>query len=142
MQGLGAPFDKYGAGEIEKAARRAEGSVRETLRALERQGAATARQVDQMLGNLPKIDWGAVQTLVDNLSKAQAAIEFDAFLETVFLWLDERVKANAGQGPRRLEPLAEAWEKIAEATRAAEIYNLDKRALILGIVEDLGAAAR
>ncbi len=128
--------------EIEKAAAHADGSVREALRILARQGAASAKMTDDLLRNLPKIDWGGVQNLIDAISRAQAANEFDAFIETVFLWLDKRLKANAGQGPRRLAQIAEAWEKIERAVREADIYNLDKRALIIGIVEDLGAAAR
>ncbi len=52
------------------------------------------------------------------------------------------MKEAAGQGPRRLAPLAEAWEKIGKSVRETEIYNLDKRALILGVFEELGAATR
>lgn len=52
------------------------------------------------------------------------------------------MKSAAGQGPRRLAPLAEAWEKIGRQVRETEIYNLDKRALILGMFEELGAATR
>ena len=136
------PWSKHAAADIEKAAVRAEGSVRETMRILARQGAASAKQIDDLLGNLPRIDWAAAQTLAENLSRNTAGNEFEAFVEQVFVWLDQRVKKAAGQGPRRLAPLAEAWDKIAEAVRTTEIYNLDKRGLILGIVEDLGAATK
>ncbi|MCB1544226.1 MAG: DNA polymerase III subunit delta', partial [Rhodoblastus sp.] len=79
---------------------------------------------------------------IDAVSRQTAANEFDAFIETVFGWLDARVKEAAGQSPRRLAPLADAWERIDKSVRETEIYNLDKRALILGIVEELGAATR
>ncbi len=141
-QALGEPFDRHVAADIEKAAHRADGSVRETLRVLARQGAASQKQTDDMLRALPKVDWSVVQTLADNLGRPQAANEFDAFLETVFAWLDSRVKEAAGQGPRRLAPLAEGWERIAEAVRAADIYNLDKRGLILEIAEELETATQ
>jgi DNA polymerase-3 subunit delta' len=142
VQALGDDWSNCQAGDIEKAAHKADGSVRETLRILARQGAASARQVEDLLRNLPRVDWGVVQTLADNLGRAQAANEFDAFVETVFVWLDARVKQGAGQGPRRLSPLAQAWEKIDDAVRAAEIYNLDKRGLIIEIVEELEAAVK
>ncbi|MEI2734796.1 MAG: DNA polymerase III subunit delta' [Rhodoblastus sp.] len=142
IEAQGEGFAKYGHAEIEKAAHRADGSVREAIRILARQGAASAKMAEDMLRNLPRIDWGGVQNLVDAVSRPTAANEFDAFIETVFLWLDARVKDAAGQGPRRLAPLAEAWEKIGKSVRETEIYNLDKRALILGIVEELGAATR
>ena len=73
-------------------------------------------------------------------ARPSAGNEYDAFVETNFAWLDARVKSAAGQGPRRLAPLAEAWEKIGRQVRETEIYNLDKRALALSIFEDLGAA--
>ena len=142
VQALGDDWSKYSAADIEKAAHKADGSVRETLRNLARQGAASARQAEDLLRNLPRVDWGVVQTLADNLGRAQAADEFDAFVETVFGWLDARVKQEAGQGPRRLSPLAQAWERIDDAVRAAEIYNLDKRGLIVEIVEELEAAVK
>ena len=47
--------------EIEKAAAHADGSVREALRILARQGAASAKMTDDLLRNLPKIDWGGVR---------------------------------------------------------------------------------
>lgn len=142
IEAQGEAFRKYTHAEIEKAAHRADGSVREAVRILARQGAASARIAEEMLRNLPKIDWGGVQNLVDSISRPTAANEFDAFIETVLLWLDARVKDAAGQGPRSLAPLAEAWEKIGKSVRETDVYNLDKRALILGIVEELGAATR
>ncbi|MFV0280080.1 MAG: hypothetical protein ACK5JM_04875, partial [Rhodoblastus sp.] len=138
----GELFGSFAAGEIEKAAQKSNGSVRETIRILARQGASSARMAEALLHNLPQIDWGGVQKLIDAIARPTASNEFDAFIETVFLWLDERAKEAAGQGPRRLAPLADAWEKIDKSVREAETYNLDKRALILGIVEELGAATR
>ena len=136
----GGAFAKYDKADIDKAAQRADGSVREAIRILARQGAASARLTEDLLRALSRVDWGGVQKLTDAIARPTAANEFDAFVETVFVWLDARVKEAAGQGPRRLAPLAEAWEKIGKSVRETEIYNLDKRALILGMFEELGAA--
>ncbi len=142
IEAQGEGFSKFGKAEIEKAAQRADGSVREAIRILARQGAASQRLTEDLLRGLPKIDWGGVQKLIDAVARPTAGNEYDAFVETVFVWLDARVKEAAGQGPRRLAPLAEAWDRIGKSVRETEIYNLDKRALILGVFEDLGAATR
>jgi DNA polymerase III subunit delta' len=142
IEAMTDPAQSYSAAEIEKAAHHAGGSVRETLRLLARQSAASSGQVQSFLSALPRVDWGSVQNLVDALSRPQAANEFDAFVETVFGWLDSRVKEAANAGPRRLAPFALAWEKIDEAVRVADIYNLDKRGLIIEIAEHLEAATK
>lgn len=125
---------------IAAAARRADGSVMKALRILARHGAASALKAEELLKRLPSVDWGAVQTLSDDLGRKQAEADYEAFLETVFAWLDAQVREQAGAGPRRLAPYAQVWEKTAAAARAVEIYNLDRRALVLSIFEDLGAA--
>jgi DNA polymerase-3 subunit delta' len=45
-------------------------------------------------------------------------------------------------GADRLAPFAVVWEKVADAVRAAEALNLDKRPLVLSIFADLAAAVR
>ena len=45
-------------------------------------------------------------------------------------------------GARPLAPYALVWEKLAEAARETEIFNLDKRPLVLSLFEDLAAAMR
>ncbi|MFT4097395.1 MAG: DNA polymerase III subunit delta' [Rhodoblastus sp.] len=142
IEAQGAAFAKYSKGDIEKAARAADGSVREAIRILARQGAASARLTEELLRALPTVDWGGVQKLIDAVARPTAVNEYDAFVETVFVWLDARVKQATGQGPRRIAPLADAWEKIGKSVRETEIYNLDKRALILGMFEDLVAATK
>ena len=55
-------------------------------------------------------------------------------------WIDERLRAEASSGAARLAPLAEVWEKAADAARETEALNLDKRPVILSIFADLAAA--
>ena len=61
-------------------------------------------------------------------------------MASIIDWIDARLHSEAGRGAGRLAPLAEAWEKAAEAAREAEVMNLDKRPLILSIFADLAAA--
>jgi DNA polymerase-3 subunit delta' len=59
-------------------------------------------------------------------------------------WLDARVRHGArslqGACARRLAPYALVWEKLGEAARETEIFNLDKRPLVLSLFADLAAA--
>jgi DNA polymerase-3 subunit delta' len=57
-------------------------------------------------------------------------------------FLDARVKTLAGEGPGRLIGYADAWQEIGQAARETEVFNFDKKALVLGIFERLERAAR
>ena len=57
-------------------------------------------------------------------------------------FLDARVKTLAGEGAGRLIGYAVAWEEIGRAARETEVFNFDKKALVLGIFERLERAAR
>ena len=60
----------------------------------------------------------------------------------MFSFLDRSVRDGAARAPARLQPYAEAWEKVLDAARETEVLNLDKRPLILSIFADLAAAVR
>ena len=51
-------------------------------------------------------------------------------------------EGRAGEGARRLAPLAEVWDKIARQVRESDSYNLDRRALVLTLFTDLSDALR
>ncbi|MGA7384204.1 MAG: DNA polymerase III subunit delta', partial [Methylocella sp.] len=67
-------------------------------------------------------------------------------LDAIDAWLDIRVRRGAatfqGDSARRLAPYALVWEKLAEAAREIETFNLDKRPFVLSLFADLAAAAR
>jgi DNA polymerase-3 subunit delta' len=63
-------------------------------------------------------------------------------MDTVEEWLGRQARSRAGEGSARLAPLAEVWEKIARATREADRFNLDRRALVLTLFADLAEAVR
>ena len=56
--------------------------------------------------------------------------------------LDRRVRALAqsGAAPIRLTRYAVAWEEIREAARETEVFNFDKRALVLRVFDTLAKA--
>lgn len=143
VAGLGPPWSDLAAHEVASAAARAQGSVGEALRLLGHRGAELRMKVAELLAGLPQIDWRDVHRLAETVAGREGGPAFDLTMSAIFDWLDETVRARASAGdPRRLAPLAEVWEKVADAARETEALNLDKRPLIMSIFSDLAAAAR
>ncbi|HKH80906.1 MAG TPA: DNA polymerase III subunit delta' [Methylovirgula sp.] len=122
------------------AAERAQGSVSAALRLLAEGGLERDKLVSRLLDDLPSVDWRAVHWLADAVTGRDKEAEFDRLMASIIAWIDARLHSEAARGARRLAPLAEVWEKAAEAAREAEVMNLDKRPLILSIFADLAAA--
>jgi DNA polymerase-3 subunit delta' len=123
------------------AAERAQGSVATALRLLADGGLELDRLVTRLLENLPDVDWRAVHALADQVAGRDNEAAFERLMVSIVAWIDARLHSEAGRGAGRLAPLAEVWEKAAEAAREAEVLNLDKRPLILSIFADLAGAA-
>ena len=104
-------------------------------------GARIGSDVERLLRRLPDIDWREVTALADRVAPPRAEAEFEGFLGAVFHHLQDQVRARAPEGPQRLAPLAQVWEQFDAAARATDLLNLDKRALVLSLFEDLSAAS-
>jgi DNA polymerase-3 subunit delta' len=128
--------------EIESAAKRAGGSVKDALRLLEGESGQFDASVHNLLARLPNIDWRDIHALGDAVAGRDNEAAYESLMANVFAYLDHAVRNDAARGAARLQPYAEAWEKILDAARQTEVLNLDKRPLILSIFADLGAAAR
>ncbi len=122
------------------AAERAQGSVAAALRLLADGGLELDRLVVRLLENLPDVDWRAVHVLADRVGGRDDEAAFERLMVSIIAWIDARLRGEAGRGAGRLAPLAEVWEKAAEAARETEALNLDKRPLILSIFADLAGA--
>lgn len=140
IEGLGEPWTDVELGALRAVADRAQGSVSAALRLLMDDGLERDRLVSQLLDNLPALDWRAVHALADQAAGRDNEAEFDRLMASIIAWIDARLHSEAARGAGRLAPLAEVWEKAAEAAREAEVMNLDKRPLILSIFADLAAA--
>jgi DNA polymerase III subunit delta' len=140
IESLGEPWTDADPGERRAAAERAQGSVAVALRLLAEDGLERDRLVNRLLDNLPVLDWRAVHALADQVAGRDNEAEFDRLMASIIGWIDARLHSEAGRGAGHLAPLAEVWEKAAEAAREAEVMNLDKRPLILSIFADLAAA--
>jgi DNA polymerase-3 subunit delta' len=143
---LGSPWSEIAPAERAEAAARAQGSLHDALRLLAGGGVAFDSRVRAMLEALPQLDWQAVHGLADQIAGRDGLADYETLMITIIDWLDGsiRARAEAGEagGAMRLAPLAEVWEKVAEAARETEVLNLDKRPLVLSIFADLAAAAR
>ncbi len=130
------------ADTVRRAAALSGGSVGEAFRILDEETLAVADHVRKTLDLLPAVDWTGLHAMADGVAARSNDALFRALIDTVFDWLSEQTRALAPQGPARLAPLAEVWDKIARAVREADAYNLDRRALVLTLFSDLSDALR
>lgn len=142
IEGLGPPWSRQE--NISAAAAQAEGSVREALRLLDGDGVAFDATLRRAFERLPQVDWNAVHMLADRLTGRDNEAAYETFMRALHRWLDARVRARAEQGAHAAQLIgyAGAWEEIAVAARETDVFNFDKRPLILTIFERLARAER
>ena len=132
--------DNAATPEIVAAAAAADGSVARALMFLEGPALELRQQVLGLLDGLPQLDQRALHGLGDKLSGTEAET-LTAFMDTVNAWLSERLASGPQQG-HRLDRVARAWERINQAGRDVEIYNLDRKPLVFTVFGLLAEAAR
>ena len=141
---LGPPWSGAGETKLQAAIARAQGSAHHALRLLGDQGIELDASLRRMLNDLPHIDWSQVHALADRITARNNGKDYEMMLAMIEDWLDARVRLGArtlqGACARRLSPYALVWEKLGEAARETEIFNLDKRPLVLSLFADLAAA--
>lgn len=124
------------------AAHRADGSVRQALTLLDPKRQAILDDVAALLAALPQIPMLRVLSLAEKLADRRAEGDLELALDAVQLWAAERIRAGAALGPARLAPLAELCEKVADAARTVETYNLDRRPFVVSMFGDLAEVVR
>jgi len=139
---VGAPWSDRPAEDIAAAAARAEGSVRETLRLLGGDAMSFDTSVTRLFHSLPRIDWVGVHFLADKLTGRDNEAAYETFMRALERHLDSRVRAlsQGGAAPARLIGYARAWDEIRDLARETEVFNFDKRAMVMGIFERLAKA--
>jgi DNA polymerase-3 subunit delta' len=141
VRALGAPWSGLPDDAIDAASARSEGSVREALRLLAGNGVAFDTALFELFERLPHVDWPAVHALSDRLVGRDNEAAYESFMRALQRWMDARVKGGAAQGAASLIGYARAWEEITQAARETEIYNFDRKALVVGIFTALERAA-
>ncbi|PSC03798.1 DNA polymerase III subunit delta' [Alsobacter soli] len=127
---------------VQRAAALSGGTVRGAFKIMDESALAIVEHIRQALERLPEIDWKDAHAIAEGLAGRANDAAYETAIETIFAWLGEQTVARAGEGPRRLAPLAEVWEKATRTVRETDSYNLDRRALVLTLFTDLSDALR
>jgi DNA polymerase-3 subunit delta' len=138
---LGADFASLDPGILERAAALAEGSVGRALSLLDPRRLALLDEMAALLGALPGLEMPRVLAMADRLADKGGA-DFALALDAVNGWVSGRIAAEAHRGAGRLAPLAEVCEKIDDAARALDAYNLDRRSFVVTMFGSLAEAVR
>jgi DNA polymerase-3 subunit delta' len=125
--------------EIKAAAAASDGSVSRALDLLAGTALQVRERVNAMLAALPTVNPRDVHALGDALGRDETA--FTAFVDAVRDWLSARITV-AGAEPRRLDRIAEVWEKLNTTARDVTNYNLERKPLVFNVFDWLAAATR
>jgi DNA polymerase III subunit delta' len=126
--------------EIVEAAAAADGSVSRALSLLDGDALELRQQALDLLDRLPTVDTKAMHALGEAIAGSDAA-PLAAFVDTINAWLSQRLERERGE-IGRLARLAEASQRINEAARDAEIYNLERKPLVFSVFGLLAEATR
>jgi DNA polymerase-3 subunit delta' len=126
--------------DIIAAAAAADGSVARGMALLDEDALALRQRALDLLDRLPSLDAGALHALGEALAGTDPQ-PLAAFVDTVNAWLSQRLDHAPGE-VGRLVRLAEASERINQAARDAETYNLERKPLVFGVFGLLAEATR
>ncbi len=107
---------------------------------LDKGALAMRQQALELLDRLPALDAKALHALGEALAGTDPQ-PLAAFIDTVNAWLTQRVEGNPNE-LGRLTRLAEASERINQAVRDAETYNLERKPLVFSVFGLLAEATR
>jgi DNA polymerase III subunit delta' len=124
--------------ELREASALAEGSVGRALTLLEGPALALRKRVVGLLEQLPAVDPQALHALGDALGGYEPQ-RLASFIDAVNEWLADRL---ASASRERMLRIAEAWEKVNQAARDADEYNLERKPLVFSVFGWLAEAAR
>jgi len=122
------------------AADGAEGSVARALTLLGGQSLGLQQRTLDLLNRLPQLDPRALHALGDALPLNDRA-GLRAFVDTIDRWLTGHLhRPDVGANLPRLARLAEVWEKINNAARDTESFNLERKPLVFSVFGMLAEA--
>jgi DNA polymerase-3 subunit delta' len=126
--------------DIQQAAAGADGSVSRALGLLEGKALALRDKVLDLFAQLPAPDPRALHALGDALGGSDPET-LAAFMDLVNGWLSQRLEADT-RDLKRMNRVAQAWDKVNRAARDAEIYNLERKPLVFTVFGALAEATR
>jgi DNA polymerase-3 subunit delta' len=126
--------------EIVAAASAADGSVARALALLDGDALELRQRALDLLDKLPTLDAGALHTLGEAIAGTDPQ-PLAALVDAINAWLSLRLDRDRGE-IGRLNRLAEASERINQAARDAETYNLERKPFVFGVFSLLAEATR
>ena len=135
-------FYREGQGGPARAAiEHAHGSVSRALKLLSGSSLDLHRHLTSILAALPDVRWNDVHAIADQVVGRSNDEAFETWVELVQDWITMKIQMP-GQTARTLMPWADVWSGIEAQIRETEIYNLDRRPLVLNIFSELAKAAQ
>jgi DNA polymerase-3 subunit delta' len=125
---------------VRAAAEAAEGSVGRAVSLLDGSALALRQRILDLFAQLPKPDPLALHALGDAIGGTDPKT-LEAFMDLVNTWLSRRL-AEPPQGKASMARVAEIWEKVNQAARDAEAYNLERKPLVFAIFGALAETVR
>jgi DNA polymerase III subunit delta' len=140
VSGLGSPWDEIGREAVAAAAKRADGSVRESLVRLAPESEGVGALIDSIVAGLPRSDPRAVARLADAVSGRAGDEAYRAFHREIYDWLVAYAR-DVEPGSLRVEEIGGLWDRIRDADRETEGLNLDRKLHILALFAEIAATA-
>lgn len=148
--------DPPGASEWQRLAALADGSVRRLIVLWLRDGLKLQERIETLFATLPRVDWGLVHGLGDELGSVASADRFETFHDLLMAQIARLAHAGAVGGGGdvsaadlarlgvvpRLATWAEVWETLGREKAEAMALNLDRKSLILEAFSRIASAAR
>jgi DNA polymerase-3 subunit delta' len=133
-------------GELKSAIDYADGSVRDAILLLEHNGVAIYREFDAIIRDMPNAPVAAIHALADKVTRRGADDAYAMFLNCLRGWLARRLHGDKGDAEKsdlaNLARTAQVWEKVNRSVASAEILNLDRKQVVLGVFRDLSHGMR
>jgi DNA polymerase III subunit delta' len=142
VRSLGPPWSDADEGRLAAAIERSDGSVRRAIGMLDPDVSAIVAESEALLDALPRPDPKRVLALAERVSRRGAEDACALVLDTALRWAASDLRRRASLGPRGLAPLVEVCENAARTAREVEVFNLDRRPLVVSLFGDLAAAVR
>jgi DNA polymerase III subunit delta' len=126
--------------EVAAASAAADGSVARAIALLDDGALALRQQAINQLDRLPALDPRGLHALGEALAGTDPQ-PLAAFVDTVNAWLARRIESDLDD-IGRLDRLAQGFERINQAARDAEMYNLERKPLVFSVFTLLAEATR
>jgi DNA polymerase III subunit delta' len=128
-----------GEPDVRAAAEAAEGSVGRAVSLLDGPALALRQRILDLLAQLPNPDPLALHALGDTIGGTDPKT-LEAFMDLVNGWLSARL-AESSHRQASMARVAETWERVNQAARDADAYNLERKPLVFAIFGALAETA-